>query len=164
MRYLMVLSLFLASIAVAESYHFSEERYISAFDKTIEREGVISFEPDGVTVNYQLPDKRSITYRQGDLQIIDADGTPMQPDSNVLSGIKIYFDMLLLLHDNDTTKLEKDFEILMQEDGYTLTPTSDLGRFVREISVKTEQGRIVTFTIGMTNGDAITIRNRDAIP
>jgi len=154
--YKILFSLFLFSLSLsAQSFHFQEVRYSNALDKSKMLEGNISFVENGLLIDY-TDAKQSLHYINAVL-VYSKNEKIVMLDAKSVQRIKEYFDILMLLHDADDKKLEKDFIVEKDAQTLLLTPKTIIKNFIKKIKLTKKKNELTSVQLILNNDDLITI-------
>ena len=132
MKFLLPL-LLVFNLLHAVSYHFDETRYSDALDKSITMSGIISFDK-GLNIVYTKSTK-SIHYEDEELTCMD-DGEIIDLPQNQAIQLSNYFDIVLMLFHNETTRIQKEFTLKKKAQETILFPKNTLKKYIQKISLK----------------------------
>ena len=159
-RLVLLLLLFVSGV-MANMFNFTEIRYSDAIGRSIEMNGQIEFLQDGVNVFYPKVSK-SIEYKNDVLKYMDGtkeiDLNEMQKEQ-----IKMYFDILILLHQNNEKKLNNMFEVKKDAKKTRLIPKGNIKNYLIKIELSKQGKRLKSVKIFLKNSDSITINIDDEI-
>ena len=154
-----LLALFVLTLSLfAGSFTFKETRYIYSIDKSIEMEGKITFEENGMHIDYSEPEVRHIRYNGRAMDVVDSDGEILQHiDLNEEPMMKIYMGFLEKLYRGDYDALSDDFKVLKTETAVILTPIPPVDKAVKSVIVHKNSKGLQQIKTKMSSGDEITI-------
>jgi len=149
------LLLLFASLAFAQSYKFSELKYIDAIGRYSQRDGVITFTKDGLDIKY--PKSKNEFYYDGSKIKYLQNHKEQTLTEKQANNMMFYFNILKMLHKGDNTELKKHFTVTQKDKALTLTPTDFLKYYIKKI-VKTKGAKnLQDVKIFFNNGDSIVI-------
>ena len=153
------LVLFILSMSLlAGSFDFKESRYIYSIDKTLEMEGKITFETDGMNIDYSKPEIRHIRYNGRSMDVVDSGGKVIQHiDLNEEPMMKVYMGFLEKLYRGDYDALSDDFKVQKTETAVILTPIPPVDKVVTSVLVHKNSKGLQQIKTKMSSGDEITI-------
>ncbi len=157
MKVLVVILIFSLSL-LADSFHFKESRYIYSIDKSLEMEGRITFERNGMHIDYSEPEVRHILYTGRAMDVVDSNGNVIQHiDLNKEPMMKIYMDFLEKLYRGDYDALRDDFKVQKTETVVILTPIAPIDKVVTSVLVHKNSKGLQQIKTKMSSGDEFTI-------
>lgn len=148
-------------IANADSFNFTELRYIDALDKSIELRGEISFFKNGLSINYK-ESKKSLHLKEEKLTYIQ-DGKDMTLDESKKQKIIQYFEIIILLHNSDEKLLKTMFDIEIGGEKTLLKPKGTMRHFVTHIELVQKENNLKKIKLFFKNSDYIIIKIDDEI-
>jgi len=157
------MKLFLATLIFslslfAGSFSFNETRYIYSIDKTLEMEGKITFDTNGMHIDYTQPEVRHIRYNGRAMDVVDSDEKIIQHiDLNEEPMMKVYMGFLEKLYRGDYDGLSDDFKVLKTEMVVILTPIPPVDKVVTSVLVHKNSRGLQQIKTKMSSGDEITI-------
>jgi hypothetical protein len=149
--------LLLAMSLFASHVKFKESRYIDATGKTINLKGEIEFAKDSIIVNYSEPSKKTLQVKGDMLTIQNENGTKETVDLNKNKHFGFYFSIFRSINEKNPDSFKEFFEVAKSQNGYKLTPKSELKKSIVQIAVKTTNDKPQNIKIELVNGDKIEI-------
>lgn len=154
-----IISLLLAGSLFAQTYNFTELRYSDAINRSIQLEGKISFNIDGLNISYPQS-AREIDYKNDTLIYYEDDKEVSLPEMQV-SKMKQYFDILCLLHNGDESELEGMFEIKNKSNTKILKPLGAIKNYINLIELRKYDNELKYIKLFLQNNDTISININD---
>ena len=154
-----IISLLLAGSLFAQTYNFTELRYSDAINRSIQLEGKISFDIDGLNISYPQS-AREIDYKNDTLIYYEDDKEVSLPEMQV-SKMKQYFDILGLLHNGDESELEGMFEIENKSNTKILKPLGAIKNYINLIELRKYDNKLKYIKLFLQNNDTISININD---
>ncbi len=151
-----IILLLLATYMFASGIKFKESRYIDATGKTMNLKGEIEFAKDSITVSYIEPSKKILTVR-GDTLTIQSENGRETVDLSKNRQSAFYFSIFRSINEKNPDSFREFFEVAKSQNGYRLTPKSELKKSIVQIVVKTLNDRPQNIKIELANGDKIEI-------
>jgi len=153
MRFIIGFLLLLSSLYAQP---FTEVRYSDAFDKNITLQGDIEFFEYGVSIKYNDTNK-SIFYDDGDLTLYENEkALPLEPMQAEQMGA--FFDILLLLHSNNSRLIDENFVQEEKKEYTILIPKGEMQDYLQKIKLQRHKGRLSFIKLFLKNSDTITIK------
>ena len=146
------------SLLFGEAIHFREQRYLYALDKTVEREGVISFTKEGLDITY-AKDAQRVLYRQDRLILIEGEKKKVI-DLKKDIATKMFFVLLNSIFHNNMKQLRQFFFIETRGSRTTLLPKELISKRLAKV-VYQKKKRLDFLHIYMKNGDWISIEQSE---
>jgi hypothetical protein len=143
------------SFATAESYNFTELRYSDATGRYTQLEGKISFNKDGLNIQYPQS-ARELEYKNDTLAYLE-DKKEVDLDDMQATQMMQYFDVLRLLHSGDDSELKEMFEVAKSSDKTVLKPIGSVKYYIDYIELTKEQNRLKYVKLFLKNSDNISI-------
>lgn len=157
-----VLALLLfVSFAAAESYNFTELRYSDATGRYTQLEGKISFNKDGLNIQYPKS-ARELDYKNDTLVYLEENKEVALQEMQATQMMQ-YFDVLRLLHSGDDSELKEMFEVDKSSDKTVLKPIGSLKYYINYIELTKEQNKLTYVKLFLKNSDNISINIDDEI-
>jgi hypothetical protein len=139
-------------------FGFSEQRYVYSIDKTLTFTGAISFDDDGMQIDYEMPEKRRIVYSSERLQVFDAALQLQQEvDLRTQPAMKLYMQFMLWLYRGEFEALENYFTLNERNGELHLQPIAPTDKVVRSVKVLRDGGKTRFIKTSMSNNDEIAI-------
>lgn len=157
-----ILLLIYFNIAFATAYNFTETRYSDALDRLIEFKGQIDFLKDGLIIKYPSDDK-VLDYQNGNLTYFEKE-KEQEIDKEKIQKITQYFDILMMLHNDDETTMKNVFEISKEKEKTELKPMGVIKNYIKNIELQKEDKKLKQIKLFLKNGDYILIRIDNEIP
>lgn len=156
MRRIAVCFFLIVSFAAAsETFDFHEKRYIYAIDKSMEREGSITFDAQYVTIKYDKPEMSIITLFEDTITVQNGEELKIIKESD--SPVIYYmFVMLRAIFADDLQAIKKYFDINTEVGTTRLIPRDMAKKYIAGISFQKET-RLKHLQINLKNGDTLTI-------
>ena len=150
--FLSVLTLF------AGGYNFSEERYVYSIDKTMQMKGTISFDDQGMMIDYFEPGIRHIQYDGLYMKVTDSKGKEIQNvDLKEQPMMKVYLDFIHKLYRGDYDALSENFVIKKSTTIILLEPIAPIDKVIKSVVVHRGAEGLEKIMTKMSNGDEITL-------
>lgn len=156
MRRLIVFLLLTASL-FASHVKFKESRYIDATGKTINLKGEIEFGKDFIVISYSEPSKKTLSVKGDTLTIQNEKGEKEIVDLQKNRQSAFYFSIFRSINEKNPESFKEFFEVAKSQNGYKLTPKSELKKSIVQIAVKTLNDKPQNIKIELANGDKIEI-------
>lgn len=157
-----VLTLLLfVSFAIAETYNFTELRYSDATGRYTQLEGKISFNKDGLNIQYPKS-ARELDYKNDTLVYLE-DKKEVDLENMQATQMMQYFDILILLHSADESELQEMFEVDKSSDKTRLKPTGSVKYYINSIELTKENNKLKYVKLFLKNSDNISIKIDDEI-
>jgi len=153
--------LLLVSSVMAKSYHFSEERYSDALAKSINLEGIISFGNASLEIHYEESDNR-LVYEDEELTRYESD-EEVELDENEALKIAQYFEIIILLYEDDKEKLQEEFTSDKMSDTTTLFPKGEMKEYIKKILLVHQNDDLKSLKLYLNNDDTIKISIEDEV-
>jgi len=147
--------LIFVSLAFAQNYKFSELKYVDAISSYTQRDGVITFKEQGLSISY--PKTKNEFHYDGSDIIYLKDGKKQDLDEKQATNMMFYFNILKMLHNGNDTELNKHFKITKNKEKTTLIPTDFLHYYIKKISMTKGVHSLQDVKIFFNNGDSIVI-------
>lgn len=160
MKKIIITLLILVITAYASSYNFLETRYSDALAKSMELNGVITFN-EGLKIAYNNSD-RVLVYEDGELELLEDDES-IELDEHEALKIAQYFEIILMLYNGDETKIASEFEIIHLDKKSILTPKNELKTYMFKIELTKEKKDLKKIVMYLSNYDKITISILDEV-
>lgn len=154
-----IIFLLLASSLFAQTYNFTELRYSDAINRSIQVEGKISFNIDGLNISYPQS-AREIDYKNDTLIYYENDKEVSLPEMQA-SKMMQYFDILRLLHKGDESELEGMFEIENKSNIKILKPLGAIKNYINLIEFRKYDNELKYIKLFLQNNDTISININD---
>jgi len=146
------------SLLFGEAIPFREQRYLYALDKTVEREGVISFTKEGLDITY-AKDLQRVLYRQERLILVEGEKKKVI-DLKKDIATKMFFVLLNSIFHNNIEQLRQFFAIETKGSRTTLLPKEPISKRLAKV-VYQKKKRLDFLHIYMKNGDWISIEQSE---
>ena len=154
MKLFILLVVFISSL-FSQSYNFTETRYSDAFGRSMHLQGIIYFEKNSLKINYKN-DKREILYKDSILGITQ-DGKALSIHSNQQQSMRIFFEVLLMIYNDDQDALAERFTLTQEENKTLLNPIGDLSQYIEKVTLVKQQEELKEVALFLKNADHITI-------
>lgn len=151
----------IVSDLISSIYNFKEIRYSDAIGRSIEMQGQIEFLKDGLNIFYPKTSK-SLEYKDNFLKYID-DAKEIDLQESQKEQIKVYFDILILLHNGDEEAMDEMFEITRDAKTIVLKPKADIKNYITKIELLKPNKQLKSVKLFLKNSDNITINIDDEI-
>jgi len=159
-KVILFISLYVSSL-VANVYNFTEIRYSDAIGYSVEMKGQIEFLENGLNVFYPKASK-SFKYKDDILKYIDG-SQEIDLDEMQKEQIKKYFDILILLHQDDKKKLNEMFKVVKNLEKTILKPKDNIKNYLIKIELLKQHKQLKSVKLFLKNSDNITINIDDEI-
>jgi len=146
------------SLLFGEAIHFKEQRYLYALNKTITREGVISFTKEGLDIAY-TKEGQSVLYRQDRLTLFNGKKKKVI-DLEKDIATKMFFVLLNSIFHNNIKQLRQFFTVENKGSRTTLLPKEPISKRLTKV-VYQKKKRLDFLRIYMKNGDRISIEQSE---
>jgi outer membrane lipoprotein-sorting protein len=158
MRLLLLFWLSVAALLADGPFGFSEKRYVYSIDKTLTFTGVISFNGEGMQIDYDAPEKKRIVYNGDRLQIFNA-SLELQHEVDLATqpAMKLYMQFMLWLYRGEFEALENYFTLSERNEELHLEPIAPTDKVVKSVKVLQEDGKPRFIKTSMSNNDEIAI-------
>ena len=152
---ILLLALLFNSLISAKNVPFTETKYYASLDKTITKNGHISFHDKKIAIRYDKG-ARSVEY----------DGTYLRTytgkqikkgNLDTKPAVKMFFMLFESIYFNKTKTLSSYFEMKKKNHSVMLLPKKNVARYITSVQYKKEKGKLHFLKIHLTNGDRIDI-------
>lgn len=151
---IIILLLLLSLSLFSKKFHFTEERYSCAIDKSILLQGDISFLDNTLLIKYDNSDK-SLLYTNNKLTYtVDKEITTL--DSVQENRLIIFFKVLLMIYNQDA-QYKEAFEITTANSSEILKPKTIMKKYISEIVLYRDEKKIKEIKLFLNNNDFIKI-------
>lgn len=144
----------------SKGIHFSETKYYDALEKTLTKQGHITFDGHGkIRIEYENA-KGIVTYT-GAFLYIQKKGKTKKVDLSQRPAIKMFFVLFeaIYLHKNDL--IERYFETSVVEGMTHLTPKGESKKYLSSVRYKKVKNSVKLLEIHLTNNDWVHIETLD---
>jgi len=152
--------LFLLTTSFASSYNFVETRYSDALAKSMQLQGIITFDT-GLKIEYENSDK-ALVYEDGELELLE-DGESVDLDEGEALKIAQYFEIILMLYNGNEKRIDEEFIVTKLDSKSMLIPKGELKEYMFKIELKRENNKLKEIVMFLSNYDKITISILDEI-
>lgn len=161
LRFLMVLFFISINILFAKPINFSENKYISALEASIEKSGQIIINEDSIELKYSKEKKHYIF--KDDLILLKEEDktTQLSYDENI--DLTIFSKLIKSIYKNDSQELIEYFSV-QKDEKTTLIPNEYVANVIEKIEYKKNKEFLVFLTIYFTNEDRIEIVQNKELP
>ena len=160
MHKMAIFLLLLLSMLAADNIHFKEQRYIYALNKTLSKEGTISFDKKGLAIIYAKSGQK-LSYRQDSLVITDKS---QQKIIDLKQDIvtKLFFVVLQAIFHDNKKQLKQFFTIESKGTQHILLPKELASKRITKIIYK-KSDKLDYLHIYLKNRDRISIEQIDEV-
>lgn len=153
----LIVALLITTSLFASHVKFKESRYIDATGKTINLKGEIEFNKDSIVISYSEPSKKTLSVKGDTLTIQNEKGEKEIVDLQKNRQSAFYFSIFRSINEKNPDSFKEFFEVAKSQNGYKLTPKSELKKSIVQIAVKTLNDKPQNIKIELANGDKIEI-------
>ena len=157
-----ILSIFLLllSMLFSKGVHFSETKYYDALEKTLTKQGHITFDGHGkIRIVYEH--NQSIVTYTGTFLYIEKKGKTKKVDLSQKPAIKMFFVLFEAIYLNQNNVIEAYFEKKVFEGVMLLTPKGKTRQYISKVRYKRVKNRLKFLEIYLTNKDWVRIETGD---
>jgi len=155
MKLFLLLFLF-ATLLVAKSFYFHEQRYSAALEKTLDFEGVISFGVNSLKIKYKNTDK-TIIFKNEEVDILQGSKRLKLSEEQSLQ-MALFFETLLDIYHQRDVKLAKNFHIQQHIRVVFFIPFGDIQEYIKKIELYKDLKRVTSIKFFLQNNDTIKIK------
>lgn len=149
---ILLVIVFITSI-LADTFNFTEVRYSSAIDKSMQLEGRIIFLKNGLKITYPRANQ-TLEYINNKL-VVQKENQVIVLEEFQAQQIASYFNILIMIYNNDN--YNEIFEAYEVDGLIYLTPKTRLKKYIKNIEYLKEQVTMKYIKIFLQNNDYIEI-------
>jgi hypothetical protein len=150
-----ILTLFLLTLALsAQSIRFSEAKYYTALDKTLNKKGNIHFAKDSMEIVY---DDKSILRYSGDFLVRQKGKKIQKIDLKKKPAMKMFFVLFEAIYFEKKKVLRSYFNMQKVKEIMVLTPKKGVSRYISGVRYKKRKKKLDFLEIHLSNKDRIRI-------
>ncbi|MCI0501577.1 MAG: hypothetical protein L0Y61_07500 [Epsilonproteobacteria bacterium] len=146
---------------VAQSIHFSEEKYHEALGTTLKKTGKIDFLEHSIKIIYDT-DNTVVTY-DGDVLITQKGTTKKELDLSQNPAIKMFFVLFEAIYFENKKVLEAYFVLEETKEYVSLIPRKNISSYISSVSYKKTNKKLNFLQINLSNKDRIRIEETHEI-
>lgn len=155
MHKIILITLWLSLFSLCEPIKFKEEKYISALQTTLSKEGWITHYEDSIEIYYPK-EKKSFLFNQNHIIEKKAEETKVILYEENLA-LTIFSKVIKAIYTNEFADLNTFFTIKKQDDTFILFPNEHILNFITTIEYKKNLTSLEFLKINFTNEDWIYI-------